>query len=72
MRQEELNEQEWRNPNNWKLFSIYYSEYDSRVWVPKRIKWMGWTLNFAKKQSYIWLFVLIVVPMIIVLFVASR
>ena len=39
----------WRkDPLNWKFGFIYYNKMDDRFWVPKRIKWMGWTINFAK------------------------
>lgn len=67
MTQNEINLQEWKNPSNWKWDSFYNSKKDSRVWVYKKIKWMGWTLNFAKKQSYAWLFFLLFIPVVIIL-----
>ena len=70
MNQNEKNEKEWKNSDNWKWYTFYHCEKDSRVWVPKRPKWCGWTLNFAKKQSYIWLLLLLIIPIIIVLIVA--
>ena len=68
MEQKDINEAEWLNKNNWKLYLFYYCVKDSRIWVPKKPKWCGWTLNFAKNQSYIWLFFLLIVPIIIVIF----
>jgi len=69
MTQNEINEKEWERQTNWKYFLFYYSEEDTRVWVPKKPKWMGWTLNFAKKQSYIWSFVLLFIPIAILLII---
>jgi uncharacterized membrane protein len=36
------------DPKNWKLFGFYYNKLDNRFWLPKRIKWTGWTINWAK------------------------
>ena len=68
MEQKEINELEWKNKTNWKWGSFYYCDKDTRVWVYKKPKWCGWTLNFAKKQSYLWLFILLIVPILIVIF----
>jgi uncharacterized membrane protein len=54
----EINEKEWQNPDNWGApfgLGFYFSKKDSRVWVPKRYKWMGWTLNMAKTASILWI-----------------
>ncbi len=32
--------------------SIYYCKADPRVIVPKRQKWMGWTINFARASAF--------------------
>lgn len=37
----------WKEPTNWK-WGVYYCKADPRVVVPKRLKWMGWTVNFAR------------------------
>jgi uncharacterized membrane protein len=39
------------NPNNWKWGIFYYNSDDKRLLPPKRIKWMGWTINFANPFS---------------------
>ena len=38
----------WRDPSNYRWGGIYYCKADPRVIVPKRFKWMGWTVNFAR------------------------
>lgn len=54
MSEKERNEQEWKNPDNWRggICGLYASERDTRLIVPKRNPKMGWTLNFAKPASY--------------------
>ena len=49
MNQHAINEREWRRPENWHagMLGVYSSEQDSRFLVPKRNRYMGWTLNFA-------------------------
>lgn len=34
--------------NNWKLGFIYFCKADQRILVPKRLRGLGWTLNFAR------------------------
>ncbi len=41
------------NPENYKWGIFYYNPTDSRIFVPKRNKWMGWTLNFANPITYL-------------------
>ncbi len=36
------------DPANWKLWFFYYCRADQRIIVPKRIRGLGWTLNFAR------------------------
>jgi uncharacterized membrane protein len=53
-----LNEIEWRNPENWAgpaWCSIYHGQHDSRVWVPKQIPALGWTINFGHPAGRSWL-----------------
>ena len=40
----------WKDHRNWK-WGIYYCKTDPRVIVPKRLKWMGWTINFARPSA---------------------
>ena len=48
-----------KSPQNWKWGSIYYCKEDPRVIVPKRQKWMGWTIKFARPAAFPTLFALI-------------
>ena len=41
----------WRDPKNHKWGLIYYCKADPRAIVPKRYKWMGWTVNFARPSA---------------------
>jgi uncharacterized membrane protein len=60
---------EWKNPDNWHggILGIYYSKKDSRSWVPKKIPWMGWTINFAQSSGIWSLAILVMIPVIIIL-----
>ena len=57
MTQSEVNEAEWRNPNNWRgwgrWFRIYHSDRDTRAWVPKPDPRMGMTVNFARRSGVV-------------------
>jgi uncharacterized membrane protein len=57
MTQQEINDQEWKNPDNWSgsLAGFYFSKKDNRTWVPKSIPWMGWTLNLGKPAGARWM-----------------
>ncbi len=54
-----------RNPKSWKGYFFYLNGNDSRIFVPKRIPGMGWTLNFANPYSYLILLAIIMIPIII-------
>ncbi len=41
------------NPNNYKYGVFYYNTDDRRIFVPKRNKYMGWTLNFGNHFTYL-------------------
>jgi uncharacterized membrane protein len=43
---------EWHSdPNNWKFGIFYFNRADKRIFPPKKIAWMGWTVNFANPLS---------------------
>jgi len=44
---------EINNPNNYKFGIFYCNTNDQRVIVPKRNKYMGWTLNFGNHFTYL-------------------
>ncbi|MBW4360397.1 DUF5808 domain-containing protein [Flavobacterium taihuense] len=44
--------EKWKkDPNKWKWGGIYYNKEDNRLFVPKKIEWMGITINFANKKA---------------------
>ena len=45
--QKEINDQEWNNPDHWTDLGFYFSKKDSRIFVPKRKKWMGLAINLG-------------------------
>ena len=46
--------QEWHaDPKNWKWGIFYYNKEDKRILPPKRIGWLGWTINFANTWSVV-------------------
>jgi uncharacterized membrane protein len=50
MRQNDINEAEWRNPANWSWrgpLGVYTSKRDTRLLVPKTVPAMGITINFG-------------------------
>lgn len=52
--QAKVNEEEWSNPANWtgpSWLSVYFSKRDSRVWVPKQIPALGWTVNLGNGRG---------------------
>ena len=52
-----------RDPQNRK-WGVYYCKADPRVIVPKRLKWMGWTINAARPSAI--LVVLFTIAIVIV------
>jgi len=50
MNQDEINLSEWNMNENWggpRWGEVYFSKKASRIFVPKRLKWMGMTVNLA-------------------------
>ena len=44
----------WQDdPANWKWGLFYFNKKDTRIFPPKRIKYLGWTVNFANPWSII-------------------
>lgn len=49
-------EERWRkDPNNWIWGFFYYNKEDGRLFVSKKVEWMGMTLNFANKNWIIFI-----------------
>jgi len=59
----------WHNDiSNWKWGIFYYNAEDPRIWLPKRVPVMGWTLNFAHKAAYLWILILLLLPLLLLFF----
>jgi uncharacterized membrane protein len=41
------------NSENYKWGLFYFNHEDPRAIVPKVNKWMGWTFNFARPETYL-------------------
>lgn len=62
----EEQQNQWNNdPNNWIWGFFYYNPKDSRLFPPKRIKELGWTINFANPNSVFLAIILIAILIII-------
>jgi len=67
MDQKEINETEWKNPDNWSG-QFYFSKKDTRTWVPKSIPWMGWTLNLGTRAGACWMLAFLIgLPVLMIL-----
>ena len=53
------------DPANYKWGLFYFNRADKRIIVPKRLKMMGWTLNFANFYTYVILLLIIAVAIIV-------
>jgi len=43
---------EWHNdPSNWKWGIFYYNKKDRRVFLSKRLSFLGFTMNFANPNT---------------------
>ena len=49
----ELYDQWHDDPSNWRWGIIYNNKKDKRLFPPKRLKGLGWTVNFANPKSYL-------------------
>jgi uncharacterized membrane protein len=62
----EEKQNEWNNdPNNWIWGVFYYNPQDKRLFPPKRIKELGWTINFANPNSVFLAIVVIAILLIL-------
>jgi uncharacterized membrane protein len=58
MGKEEL-EALWSKSSSWKLGMVYYCKEDPRAIVPRRHRWLGWTINCAHAYSWMTLLILL-------------
>ena len=64
---EETKRQWHQDPNNWIWGIFYYNKEDNRILPPKRIAWMGWTVNFANPISVSIFLILILLAFIVLI-----
>lgn len=53
-----------QQPDHWKMGLFYYNKDDKRIFPPKRIPGLGWTINFANPYSIL-AFLLVLSPIIL-------
>jgi uncharacterized membrane protein len=53
MASQEIKDKWHADPKNWKIGILYFNKEDRRIIVPKRINFLGWTLNFANPIVYV-------------------
>jgi uncharacterized membrane protein len=64
----EETKEKWQNdPNNWIWGIFYYNKEDKRLMPPKNIPFMGWTVNFANRNSvllFVFMMLLVILFMV--------
>jgi uncharacterized membrane protein len=59
MENNKYTEENWHKDSaNWVWGIFYFNKKDNRIFVPKRLEWMGITLNFANPKSYLALLIM--------------
>jgi uncharacterized membrane protein len=54
-----------QDPENYIWGIFYFNRKDSRIFLPKRYRWMGWTVNFANPYAYLIIIAFIVLAVFI-------
>ncbi len=63
----------WRNdPNNWIWGIFYFNKEDLRIFPPKKIEWMGSTINFANPRSILALIIALAFFGMIMFFISNK
>lgn len=60
MNKPKFNPEKSSDPKYWKLGLFYFNKNDNRIFPPKRIKQLGWTVNFANPISIIIMIAIVV------------
>ena len=70
MNQSEINKEEWQKEDNWggpRWGAVYFSKKDKRIFVPKKIRWMGYTFNLAHTPGVLlFISVLLGIPVVVI------
>jgi len=60
---------QWHDDHsNWRLGIFYYNKKDKRFFPPKRLRSLGWTVNFANPYSFLTLLGIIIIILAIVIY----
>ena len=62
-----MNEFDRQNNDLWKWGIVYFNPNDPSVWVEKRFG-IGWTLNFAHKESWFIIMIILAIPVAFLIF----
>ncbi|MFA6570039.1 MAG: DUF5808 domain-containing protein [Bacteroidota bacterium] len=54
-----------KDPNNYKWGIFYFNPQDPRLFLPKRNKVLGWTVNFANPYTCLLVFLIAVLVIVI-------
>jgi uncharacterized membrane protein len=58
----------WRNDlQKWKWGIFYYNPDDDRILPPKKNPAMGWTINFANRQSILLFIFFLLIPLTVLI-----
>ncbi len=66
-----MNEFDRQNNDLWKWGIVYYNPNDPSVCVEKRFG-IGWTLNFAHKESWFIIMMILAIPVAFLIFAIFR
>lgn len=66
-----MNEFDRQNNDLWKWGIVYFNPNDPSVWVEKRFG-IGWTLNFAHKESWFIIMIILAIPVAFLIFAIFR
>ena len=53
MKNEQPEEEMYKDPKNWKWTFFYFNRKDERLFLPKKNKSLGSTMNFANPKAYL-------------------
>ncbi len=71
MENQEFRNEDYLDPKYWKWGIFYFNKNDKRIFPPKRIKYMGWTVNFANPRSIFSLVLFFLIVLAILKFLKS-
>jgi len=71
MNNQQFKNEDYLDPKYWKWGIFYFNKNDKRIFSPKRIKQMGWTVNFANPISIFSIIVLVAIIYFIANYIKS-